>query len=207
MSLMNMTAEGNIYKIRREVTEALQNTDPRDVLETLVAGMHLAGERFEKGEFFLPELVRAADTFTEAMQVLEPALLDIKPQSLGKLVLGTVRGDVHDLGKNLVRVIFEGTGFEVVDLGIDVPPEVFVSAVAEHRPQFVGMSALLTTTMLQMEDVIKALDHAGLRETVRVLIGGAPVSERFAKKIGADTCAGNAFQGVRKAIDLMNQAS
>jgi len=207
MSLMEMICEGDVYTIREAVEDALTGSNPGQVLEALVEGLRLVGDRFQRGEAFLPELMMAGETFKEAMDVLSPALRDRPRQYLGKIVLGTVRGDVHDIGKNLVALMLEGAGFEVVDLGVDVAPEAFVRAVGEHQPQLVGMSALLTTTMLQMETTIKALEAAGQRDSVGVLVGGAPVSERFAKAIGADAYGNNAAQAVEKAIALLSRGT
>ncbi|MFX0093966.1 MAG: corrinoid protein [Candidatus Hodarchaeota archaeon] len=205
ISLKDLIVQGAVYTIREAVEAALAEKQPWDVLEILVTGIREAGDQYQEGEIFLPELMRSAETFKEAMAILEPALGDKKRQKMGKIVLGTVRGDVHNLGKNIVGLMLDGAGFEVVDLGIDVAPEAFVTAVKEHQPQLVGMSALITTTMLEMEKTIKALEAAGLRKTVAVMIGGAPVSLRFAQTIGADAYARDAVEAVDKAISLIQK--
>jgi len=200
-----MIAEGDIYDIHETVEVALKKSEPLDVLELLIAGLHLAGEKFQKGEYFVVDMMRAAETFKEAMKVVKPVLGDKKRKYLGKVVLGTVYGDIHDIGKNLVAVMLEGAGFEVIDLGIDVTPEKFVEAVKKHQPQIVGMSALLTTTMLEMQETIKALEVAGLRKEIAIMIGGAPVSERYAQSIGADVYANNATEAINKATILIKK--
>lgn len=205
MSLTNIIAEGDIYDIHEAVELALKKNEPLDVLELLISGLHLAGERFQKREYFVIDMMRAAETFKEAMKVVKPALGEKKRKYLGKVVLGTVHGDIHDIGKNMVAIMLEGAGFEVVDLGIDVAPEKFVEAVKKHQPQIVGMSALLTTTMLKMQETIKALEVEGLREKIAILIGGAPVSERYAQSIRADAFAKNATEAINKATNLIKK--
>ncbi len=171
----------------------------------MIAGLRRAGDQFEQGEIFVPELMWAAEAFKEAMVVLDPAMRDKPRQYVAKIVLGSVRGDVHDIGKNLVAMMLESVGLEVIDLGINVPPEAFVAAVTKHRPQLVGLSALLTTTMLEMGPTIEALKAAGLRDDVKVLVGGAPASERFADSIGADAYAKNAAGAIKKALELLKE--
>ncbi|MEM1658236.1 MAG: cobalamin-dependent protein [Candidatus Jordarchaeales archaeon] len=141
-------------------------------------------------------MVVAGEAMKEGIKILEPYLRTGEAERLGKVVIGTVRGDMHDIGKNIVATLLSGAGFEVIDLGVDVPTEAFVEAVRKHKPHIVGMSALLTTTMVEMENVIKALEHAGLRNKVKIIIGGAPVSKEYAEKIGADAYAKDAVEGV-----------
>lgn len=152
----------------------------------LIAAMDEVGDRFQAGSIFLPEMLVAAQAMKSGLAVLEPLIKggDIKP--VGTAVIGTVRGDLHDIGKNLVIMSLEGAGFQVVDLGMDVVPETFVDAIAAHQPRVVGMSALLSTTMGGMETTIRAIESAGLRDKVRIMVGGAPVNQAFADKIGAD---------------------
>jgi len=191
--------EGNSYDIAELVQGALDaGTDPHDVLDAMTTGLDECGSLFEKGEYFLPELIMAGEAFTDGMNILEPHLATEAMGQAGKVVLGTVSGDVHDIGKNLVGFLLKSAGFEVIDLGNDNSTEAFVAAVKEHQPDVLGMSALLTTTMLGMEEVIKTLDVEGLRAKTKVIIGGGPVSERYAEEIGADAYAFDAVAGVRK---------
>ncbi len=166
------------------------------VMNGMAKGMEIVGEKYERNEYFLAELIMAGETMKEGMKVLEPYLKAGELKKIGKVVIGTVRGDLHDIGKNIVATLLSAAGFEVVDLGVDVSPEKFVEAVKENNPDIVGMSALLTTTMVEMEEVIKALKESGLRDKVKVIIGGAPITEEFAKKIGADAAAKDAVEGV-----------
>jgi 5-methyltetrahydrofolate--homocysteine methyltransferase len=161
-----------------------------------MSGLKACGDRFETGGFFLPEVMGAGDAFKAGMGALAPKLSAGDQVSKGKVVLGTVHGDVHDIGKNLVGFMLSSAGYTVVDIGTDVSTEGFVQAVREHLPQVVGMSALLTTTMLGMEDVIKELKKQGLRDKVKVLIGGGPVSKKYAEDIGADAYGNDAAQAV-----------
>jgi 5-methyltetrahydrofolate--homocysteine methyltransferase len=177
---------------------------PTEVLSKgLILAMSHVGEKFAQGEYFVPEMLMAAKSMKSCMEILRPHLVKADFKPLAKVVLGTVRGDLHDIGKNLVKVMLEGGGFEVVDLGVDVAPEKFVAAVKEHKPQVVGMSALLTTTMLSIGETIKALDAAGVRASVRVIIGGAAVTEEFAKETKADAYGADAYGAVLKAKELL----
>jgi len=166
------------------------------VMNGMAKGMDVVGEKYERNEYFLAELIMAGEVMKEGMKVLEPFLKKGEMKKAGKVVIGTVRGDLHDIGKNIVATLLNAAGFEVIDLGVDVAPEKFVEAVKENKPDIVGMSALLTTTMMEMENVIKALKEAGLRDKVKVIIGGAPITEEYAKKIGADAAARDAVEGV-----------
>ncbi len=184
---------GNLYDIAEIVQKHLDaGASPLDCLEAMMSGLDQTGKLFESGEYFVPELMMAADTFKAGMQVLSPRLSQEARQYKGTVVIGTVHGDVHDIGKNLVAFMLECGGFNVIDLGVNVPAERFVQAVREHSADVVAISALLTTTMLGMPAVIQALKEAGLRERVRVIIGGAPVSQKFAEDIQADAYAVNA---------------
>jgi len=180
------------------VQEALdQGLAPQDILSGgLIAGMDEVGKDFKAGELFVPEVLIAARAMHAGMGVLRPLLAESDVPSAGKFVIGTVQGDLHDIGKNLVRMMIEGAGFEAIDLGTDVKAEAFVEAVREHRPALVGMSALLTTTMVNMKGTIEALEEAGLRDSVKVMIGGAPVTAAFAEEIGADAYAPDAASAV-----------
>ncbi len=196
--------EGNLYEIEDMVNAALAaGESPKDLLEAMMAGLKACGDRFESGEYFLPELMGAGDAFKAGMAVLAPKLSPGDQVSQGKVVLGTVHGDVHDIGKNLVGFMLESAGFTVVDIGVDVSTEGFVKAVKEHQPKVLGMSALLTTTMLGMQDVIEALKQQGLRDKVKVLIGGGPVSKKYAQDIGADAYGNDAAQAVTLVKGLL----
>ncbi|MEM0049351.1 MAG: corrinoid protein [Candidatus Bathyarchaeia archaeon] len=188
----------DIENIQRLCLEAIKAGIPAYdiIMKGFSKGLEIVGENYERGEYYLAELVVAGETVKEGMKVLEPYLKGDEAQKIGKVVIGTVRGDLHDIGKNIVAILLKASGFDVIDLGVDVPPERFVEAVREHKPDIVAMSALLTTTMNEMENVIKALKEAGLRNNVKVIIGGAPVTDEFAKKIGADAAAKDAVEGV-----------
>ncbi|MEM2913634.1 MAG: corrinoid protein [Candidatus Bathyarchaeia archaeon] len=166
------------------------------VMEGMAKGMEVVGEKYERNEYFLAELIMAGETMKEGMKALEPHLKAGELKRTGKVVIGTVRGDLHDIGKNIVATLLNAAGFEVIDLGVDVPPEKFIEAVKENSPDIVGMSALLTTTMIEMEGIIKELKKAGLREKVKIIIGGAPITKEYAEKIGADAAARDAVEGV-----------
>ena len=196
---------GKADEVRDMVKKALgEGQDVEKILnEGLVAGMDIVGEKFKRNEFYVPEMLIAARAMKAGMEVLRPILVqkDVKP--LGTVVLGTVRGDLHDIGKNLVGMMLEGAGFEIVDLGVDVSPEKFVQTVKEKKAQIVGLSALLTTTMPSMKDVIKALEEEGIRDKVKVMIGGAPVTQNYADEIGADGYAPDAASAADKAKELV----
>jgi corrinoid protein of di/trimethylamine methyltransferase len=193
-ALVNFDIEGTVSLVK----DALRGGVPayKIVTEGLAKGMDIVGKKYEGGEFFLAELVMAGETMKEAMKILEPHLRVDSTVRKGIVVIGTVKGDVHDIGKNIVSTLLRSAGFEVIDLGTDVPAERFIDAVKRFNPDILGMSALLTTTLANMEDVIKALKREGVRDKVKVIIGGAPVDERFAAKIGADAAAHDAVNGV-----------
>jgi 5-methyltetrahydrofolate--homocysteine methyltransferase len=181
-----------------------QEIDVNEIINKgLLPGMKVVGEKFETGEFFLPDLLIAAKALQAGMGVLKQLLVKSKVKSLGKAAVGTVKGDMHDMGKTLVKLMFEGAGFEVIDLGIDVPKEKFINIIKEEKVQLLGMSSLLTTTMLEMGAVIKALKDEGLRNSVKVMVGGAPVTEQFAEKIEADGYAIDAVRAVARAKELL----
>jgi len=171
--------------------------------EGMVSAMTEVGHLFEIGEYFVPEMLVSARAMQAGLNVLRPALVRADVKATGKVVIGTVKGDLHDIGKNLVGMMLEGASFEVIDLGTDVAPEKFVAAVQEHQPDLVGLSALLSTTMPYMAATIDAFTAAGLREQVKVMVGGAPVTEAYAREIGADGSAPDASQAVKLAISLM----
>ena len=197
--------EGEDQEVAELVQEALdQGMTPDEILqEGLIAGMDEVGRDFKAGDLFVPEVLIAARAMHAGMNVLRPLLTETDAASAGKCVIGTVKGDLHDIGKNLVKMMLEGAGFETIDLGADAGPEAFVEAVREHRPQVIGMSALLTTTMVQMKATIEALEEAGLRGEVKVMAGGAPVTDAFAQEIGADAYAPDAATAVEVARRLV----
>jgi 5-methyltetrahydrofolate--homocysteine methyltransferase len=197
---------GDAKKADAEVAAALAaNTPPEDILyKACIPAMEEVGRLFEEGEKFVPEMLISARAMQAAMNLLKPRLAEANIKTLGKVVVGTVAGDLHDIGKNLVGMMLEGSGFEVIDLGTDVGPQKFVDAVREHGPEVIGMSALLTTTMPSMGATIEALTEAGLRDQVKVLIGGAPITQDFADKIGADGFAPDASSATRKAKALLS---
>jgi 5-methyltetrahydrofolate--homocysteine methyltransferase len=173
--------------------------------EGLLLGMDRVARDFEAQVIFVPEVLISAEAMQAGMEVLRPLLAESEGSRLGTFVVGTVHGDIHDIGKNLLCIMLEGAGIEVIDLGKDTPPQKFVEATREHEPQVVMMSALLTTTMMEMQKTIQALEKAGLREKVQVVIGGAPVSEQYAQQIGADGYAEDAVEAVALAKELLNE--
>jgi 5-methyltetrahydrofolate--homocysteine methyltransferase len=186
--------EGELDEIVDLTEDALDDDlSAQEILnDGLMAGMNYVGVEFKAGNMFVPEVLRSAKAMQNSMDILNPLLAESGAKRVGKVLLGTVKGDLHDIGKNLVGMMCEGAGFEVEDIGKDIAPEGFVKAIKEFNPDVVGMSALLTTTMRSMEHTIKALEEAGLRDKVKVMIGGAPVTQDFADKIGADGYASNA---------------
>jgi 5-methyltetrahydrofolate--homocysteine methyltransferase len=197
--------EGDNKAIAGQIQAALDaGVEPGQVLnDGMVAAMSEVGRLFEEGEYFVPEMLIAARAMKAGMEVLKPRLVQADVRSAGKIVAGTVQGDLHDIGKNLVCMMLEGAAFEIIDLGADVPPERFVQAVRESGAQIVAMSALLTTTMGSMRDTIAAFKAAGVREQVKIMVGGAPLSEQYAQDIGADGYAGDASKAVALAKALV----
>jgi len=204
-TIYNNILDGDQHAAAQNVQAALDaGHAPDDILKNgLVAAMGEVGRRFECGEYFVPEMLIAARAMQNGLKLLKPRLVQSGVAAIGKVMIGTVAGDLHDIGKNLVGMMLEGAGFEVVDLGADVKPEAFVAAVREHKPDIIGLSALLTTTMPNMIFTIQALEEAGLRKQVKVMIGGAPVTEEYTKKIGADGFAYDASLAVKTARSLM----
>jgi len=197
--------DGNQHLVAQTVTEALASgMSPEMILkEGLVSAMGEVGRLFEIGEYYVPEMLIAARAMQSGLKLLKPSLADNGVQAEGRVVIGTVAGDLHDIGKNLVGMMLEGAGFEVIDLGTDIKPEAFVKYVREHKPDIVAMSALLTTTMPNMEVTLKALERAELRKQVKVIIGGAPITEEYAKRIGADGFSYDASGAVKVARSLI----
>ncbi len=196
--------DGEAEVVAELVQEALaQGMAPGEILGNgLIAGMDEVGKDFKAGDLFVPEVLIAARAMHAGMDVLRPLLADSDLSSVGTYVTGTVKGDLHDIGKNLVQMMMEGGGFETIDLGSDVEPAEFVAAVREHQPELLGLSALLTTTMVNMKTTIEALEEAGLRDKVKVMVGGAPVTAAFAEEIGADAYAPDAASAVDVARNL-----
>ncbi len=182
-------------------------SSPQDILDKgLVVGMNEVGVRFKRGDMYVPEVLMSADAMHAGLEVLRPHLTASGAKMVGKIVLGTVKGDLHDIGKNLVGMMCEGNGFEIINLGFNVAPELFVEAIKEHQPDIVGMSALLTTTMRAMGHTIRAIEEAGLRDQVKIMVGGAPVDADFAERIGADGYGSNAPAAADLANDLVASA-
>ncbi len=205
-NLIQAVLEGNDARCMELTNEALnEGTSPQDIVSSgLQAGMLIVGDKFSAGDFFIPDMLLAARAVNRVMEAIRPRLSASETPTLGRVVIGTVAGDIHDIGKNLVAMFLQGVGFEVFDLGTGVPVDKFVVAVKEHAPDIVGMSALLTTTMPDMQQVIAALDSAALLSQVKVVIGGAPVTQRFADQIGADGYApdgGAAISLCRKLLE------
>ncbi len=197
--------EGMKDEVVAETREALdRGNTPQEVLgEGLVAGMDVVGKDFRDGVLFVPEVLMAANAMKAGMEILRPLLVETGAPRIGTMVIGTVKGDIHDIGKNLVAMMMEGAGFEVINLGINNDAEAFLKAIDEHQPDIVGMSALLTTTMPYMTVVVQALKDAGIRESVYVMVGGAPVTETFANAVGADAYGRDAAVAVELAKAYM----
>lgn len=197
--------DGNANLVVAEVQKALDaGFGPADILNKgMIAAMGEVGRLFEEGEYFVPEMLIAARAMQKGLEILKPHLTETDVQSPGKVAIGTVKGDLHDIGKNLVAMMLEGAAFEVIDLGTDVSPERFIQAVRENGAQIIAMSALLTTTMPNMKNTIEALKEAGLRDKVKVMIGGAPVTQNYADQIGADGFSEDASRAVAKARSLL----
>ena len=201
--IKSATMDGEQHMVEELTREAVKQGLGADqiIQDGFISAMSVVGEKFGAGEIYIPEMLRAARAMKCGMEILRPLLVDNAVQTLATVVIGTVKGDMHDIGKNLVGMMLEGSGFEIVDLGIDVPVNKFVEAVKQYHPRFLAMSALLTTTMDKMKMVIEALEADGLRQDVGVFVGGAPVSQGFADEIGADGFAINAGQ----AAELMKK--
>jgi 5-methyltetrahydrofolate--homocysteine methyltransferase len=192
--ICNAVVNGDEAKVK-ELTQKLidAGSDPLDIINKgLIAGMDVVGPRFKNGEMFVPEVLMAAKVMGSGVKIVKTVLADDEMPSNGTFVIGTVEGDLHDIGKNLVAMLVESAGFKVINLGIDLSAEAFVNAAKEHNPDILGLSALLTTTMKNMKDVIDALKEAGLKDKVKVIIGGAPITQSFADEIGADGFASDA---------------
>lgn len=205
-SLADSVVAGEIEKVQQQVQELLdEGVKPLDIInEGLIAGMNIVGPRFKAGEMFVPEVLVAAKAMAMGVEIVRPLISDKELFSNGKVVLGTVKGDLHDIGKNLVGMMMESSGLEVIDLGVDVAPEKFVAAVKEHRPDILALSALLTTTMPKLQDTIEVVAAADLREQVKIIVGGAPVTAEYAETIGADGYAPDAASASELCLGLIN---
>ena len=206
--LSTAVLEGDAEKTLKLVERGLEKgLSPKEILDNgLIVGMDEVGARFKRGDMFVPEVLMSADSMTAGMVILRPLLVASGAKMLGKILMGTVKGDLHDIGKNLVSMMCEGVGFEVIDIGFNVEPEKFIKAIKQHQPQVVGMSAMLTTTMRAMGHTIKAIEEAGLRDQIKVMVGGAPVDRDFADAIGADGYGSNAPSGADLAKQLVGAA-
>jgi 5-methyltetrahydrofolate--homocysteine methyltransferase len=204
--IKNIVIAGKHKEIEALVQKAIQDKANLDDLinNALIAAMDVVGDRFAKSEIFVPEMLVAAMTMKKGLDIIKPLLQDQEAQSKGRVVLCTVKGDLHDIGKNLVAMMLEGAGFEVIDLGVDVTVENVIAKVAEIQPQVLGLSALLTTTMPEMENVINVLQTSGMRGALKVMVGGAPLSAEFAEKIGADAFGKDAAEAVTIARSFIN---
>jgi 5-methyltetrahydrofolate--homocysteine methyltransferase len=205
--LFEAVLEGDFDGVKTNVQAALDTKlDPNVILnEGMIAAMREVGTRFEAGDYYVPEMLIAARAMQTGMAILKPYLQQTDRKSSGKVVIGTVKGDLHDIGKNLVSLMLEGAGYEIVDLGVDVPAEEFVKQVTNIKPDIVGMSALLTTTMPSMKTTIDALTAAGLRNHIKVIIGGAPVTEAYAHQIEADGFSPDASRAVHVVNELLGK--
>ncbi|MEN8171812.1 MAG: corrinoid protein [Chloroflexota bacterium] len=206
--LSSAVLEGNGEQSTKLVNRGLKRgLTPKEILDNgLIVGMDEVGVRFKRGDMFVPEVLMSADAMAGGMLILRPLLAETGAEMLGKILMGTVKGDLHDIGKNLVSMMCEGAGFEIINLGFNVEPDVFINAIKEHQPQIVGMSAMLTTTMRAMGHTIKAIEEAGLRDQIKVMVGGAPVDQEFANNISADGYGSNAPGGAELAKQLVGTA-
>ena len=198
-------SQGKMEEVKKMTQEALDAGESAEAIlkDGLIQAMDRVGVKFKNGEFYIPEVLIAARAMHAGMAILKPILAKTAATMMGRVIVGTVKGDLHDIGKNLVVMMLEGGGFEVTDLGIDVPVDKFIEGIKKHQAQVVGMSALLTTTMRKMKNAIQAIEAAGLRKGVKVVVGGAPVTDRFAKEIGADGYAPDAASAVDVVKSLL----
>ena len=205
--LYDQTLVGNGPAVLDLTHQALDGgMEPGTMLfDALIPALEEVGARFERGDFFVPEMLIAGRAMAGSMEVLRPLLAETGVETIGKFLMGTVKGDVHDIGKNLVNIMLEGAGFEVIDIGVQAAPEKFIAGIEEHKPDLVGMSAFLTTTMPMFKANINAIEKAGLRDQVIIMVGGAPVTQEYADVSGADGYAADAATAVRRAKELLAQ--
>lgn len=203
--MVTLLQQGEANAVKALTQRLLDNNVSAQTIlnEGLIAGMTVVGEQMRCGEMYLPEVLQSASVMHAAMAVLKPHLLSGGVQPIGRVVLGTVKGDMHDIGKNLVAIMLQGAGYEIVDLGINTPPEKFIEAIQQHQPKIVGLSAMLTTTMLVMKKTIEAIKASGAQAQAKIIIGGAPITQRFADEIGADAFAKDAVSAVDKVKELL----
>jgi 5-methyltetrahydrofolate--homocysteine methyltransferase len=203
--LYTAVLEGERSSARAGVQTALDaHVDPQVILNVMISAMQEVGRRFEKGMYFVPEMLIAARAMQEGMDLLRPFLAKMKFEPAGVIIIGTVKGDLHDIGKNLVAMMLEGAGFKVIDLGVDVSAEQYILAIRRYHPHIVALSALLTTTMVNLKTIIDMLEQSGLRQEVKIMVGGAPVTDSFAQTIGADGYSPDAVLAVKLALQLMH---
>jgi len=202
-----LISQGKTEEVKKLTQETLDRGEPVEKIlkDGLIQAMERIGVRFKSGEIYIPEVLIAARAMHAGLAVLKPILSKSSGSMMGKVIVGTVKGDFHDIGKNLVAMMLEGGGFEVIDLGIDVSADKFIEAIRQHQPQAVGMSALLTTTMKEMKTTIQAIGESGLRNRVKIIVGGAPLTKKFAKEIGADGYAPDAASAVDTVKSLLTQ--
>ena len=203
--IQNCVLDGELDEIKDLVQKAVvEGIDPTAIInDGLIGGMNIVAPLFKSGEMFVPEVMESADTMNEGMQVVKPLITDADMPTKGKVIIGTVNGDLHDIGKNLVVLMMESRGYTVIDMGVDVKEEQFVEAIKEHKPDIVGMSSLLTTTMMKIDDTIKMINESCLRDQVKIIIGGAPISQEFADDIGADGYSEDASTAVELCDRMM----
>ena len=205
-NLTKLVESGDLKAIEEAVQQALdQGIKPDTVLDEMVQALGYVGERFQKREIFISEMLIAAMTIQRGVNVLKPLYMENRSRERGVFIIGTVKGDLHDIGKNLVKMMLEARGFEVIDLGVDVAPETFIRTAVEQNCEIIGCSALLTTTMCAMEDVVRLADEAGIRDRVKIMVGGAPVDQRFCDKIGADAYTRDAATAADVAAALLGK--
>ena len=204
-ALYEETMVGNAPAVLEHTNAGLEiGMTPNSLLfDALIPALEEVGARFERGDFFVPEMLISGKAMSGALEVLRPLLAQTGAESVGTFLMGTVKGDVHDIGKNLVNIMLEGAGFHVIDIGVQAPPEKFVEAIDEHKPDIVGMSAFLTTTMPMFKVNINAIEKAGLRDDIIIMVGGAPVTQEYAHVSGADGYAADAATAVRRAKELL----
>jgi 5-methyltetrahydrofolate--homocysteine methyltransferase len=195
---------GDSTAVKELLRKALALDIPPETIlnDGLVKGMEVVGKKFKENEIFIPEVLIASRAMKSAMNIIKPFLIEEGSQSKGKIVLGTVKGDLHDIGKNIVSILLESEGYEIIDIGIDVPKEKFIDVLRKENPDILGMSALLTTTMSYMRDVIEAVRAEGFKKHIKIIVGGAPITQSFADEIGADSYAPEAISAVALVIDI-----
>jgi len=205
--LFDNTLVGNAPEVKALVEQGLEEGLGPDTMlfDALIPSLEEVGARFERGDYFVPEMLIAARAMQGALDIVRPLLAATGAKPVGTFLMGTVKGDVHDIGKNLCNIMLEGAGFTVIDLGVNVAPEKFIAGIEEHKPEIVGMSAFLTTTMPMFKANINALEKAGIRDRVKVMVGGAPVTQEYADAVGADGYAADASACVKKAKDLLKR--